>query len=178
MTPNERNLLKSSTWRARKKAEGLCSYCGQRPVDGNISKSRCAPCVEKRRARAVERRQERRATGLCPYCRAPRQDNRKVTCGECAIARRNVTKTALDKKRFLEMYGGKCACCAEANPMFLTADHINRDGALERRQPGRKRGYAHYIRELRSDIQILCFNCNCGREINKGICPHKSILQL
>ena len=23
-------------------------------------------------------------------------------------------------------------------------------------------------------FQVLCFNCNCGKEINKGVCPHKS----
>ena len=22
--------------------------------------------------------------------------------------------------------------------------------------------------------QVLCWNCNCGRSINNGICPHKT----
>ena len=26
--------------------------------------------------------------------------------------------------------------------------------------------------EKRADIQILCFNCNIGRSLNGGICPH------
>lgn len=25
-------------------------------------------------------------------------------------------------------------------------------------------------------IQVLCFNCNLGKSINKGICPHKEII--
>jgi hypothetical protein len=30
-------------------------------------------------------------------------------------------------------YGGRCACCGEARPEFLTIDHIYGDGASERR---------------------------------------------
>ena len=73
-------------------------------------------------------------------------------------------------------YGGyRCACCGEGEPMFLTIDHINGGGARHRRRIGsgigmwmwlRKRGYPRGFR-------VLCSNCNLGRHINGGTCPHK-----
>src|SRR3954447_13942631 len=35
--------------------------------------------------------------------------------------------------RVLAMYGGKCECCGTAHHEFLCVDHINNDGAAERR---------------------------------------------
>ena len=74
-------------------------------------------------------------------------------------------------------YGGyRCACCGEGEPMFLTLDHINNDGARDRREPGlymkrllslRKRGYPR-------GFQVLCSNCNHGKHRNGGTCPHKT----
>jgi hypothetical protein len=26
--------------------------------------------------------------------------------------------------------------------------------------------------EIREDLQLLCFNCNLGKQINNGTCPH------
>ena len=71
-------------------------------------------------------------------------------------------------------YGGKCSClgCEESNPMFLTIDHINNDGA-ERRRNG-ERSYADIIKAgYPEDLQILCANCNLGKLRNGGVCPHK-----
>ena len=77
------------------------------------------------------------------------------------------------REELMEVYGNTCACCGESEELFLTIDHINRDGNVEREE------YPHYsypriIKEAdRSKYQILCFNCNMGRERNNGICPHK-----
>jgi hypothetical protein len=79
-------------------------------------------------------------------------------------------------------YGNECACCGETEPKFLTLDHVNGGGRAHRKSlyakgaPGplavlydiKKRGFP-------DDIQILCFNCNCGRQANGGICPHKEV---
>jgi len=78
-------------------------------------------------------------------------------------------------------YGNKCNCCGETNPLFLTIDHINNDGYKIR--PRNKNGYAqaefsgsYYKRIIRADfpkdLQLLCWNCNCGKNRNNGICPH------
>lgn len=60
--------------------------------------------------------------------------------------------------------------------LFLTLDHVNNDGAEQRRNTGGKSGksLAWWLRThgWPTGIQVLCFNCNCGRSRNDGICPH------
>ncbi len=78
------------------------------------------------------------------------------------------------REKVLLAYGGKCACCGETNLKFLTFDHIDGGGTKERRLTG-KMGSTFYLtlmRERRTDIQVLCFNCNCARYIY-GKCPHE-----
>jgi hypothetical protein len=69
-------------------------------------------------------------------------------------------------------YGGyKCVCCGEKETKFLTLDHINEDGYKDRRW-----GMGFYTWLIRNNfppiVQILCFNCNCGKSLNGGMCPH------
>lgn len=80
-----------------------------------------------------------------------------------------------------EHYGGwKCACCGETEPKFLTLDHINNDGAAFRRKIAGKQekggGFRTYqwlyTNGLPPGYQVLCANCNYGKRMNKGICPH------
>lgn len=75
-------------------------------------------------------------------------------------------------------YGGyECACCGETEPKFLTLDHVNNDGAQHRKEIGnRGAGIFKWLRdnEYPTGFQILCMNCNHGKALNKGICPHKS----
>ncbi len=72
-------------------------------------------------------------------------------------------------------YGSACACCSEADPRFLTLDHINNDGAAHRREMGVK-GSAFYLKIRRlgypSGLQALCWNCNMGKALY-GVCPHQ-----
>lgn len=83
-----------------------------------------------------------------------------------------------------------CICCGEGDIRFLTIDHTNQDGAQHRRMlmterrssPQSTRGDMsgrRFYEWLRNNnfpaiaLQIMCYNCNCGREYNRGICPHK-----
>jgi len=99
------------------------------------------------------------------------------------------------KAKFLMMYGYFCACCGEPNPKFLTLDHVNQDGVRAREQigfhtvkrdgkesppiphiiyPRPYQALRDAIQEYRPDrFQILCYNCNCARAHNDGVCPHK-----
>ena len=78
----------------------------------------------------------------------------------------------------LEAYGGLvCCCCGEDLEAFLTLDHVYNDGADERRT-----GYdgAKLWRKLRREnwpigYQVLCYNCNNGKRVNNGVCPHATI---
>jgi len=81
------------------------------------------------------------------------------------------------RKEMIEAYGGKCCCCGETEPIFMQLDHINNDGNIERRRHGN-----HIVewRELKKagwpkdNHQLLCANCNHGKRMNNGICPHKT----
>lgn len=76
-------------------------------------------------------------------------------------------------------YGGYlCACCGETEPKFMTLDHINNDGSAHRKEM-KSRGPKIYTwlrdRDYPSGVvQILCMNCNHGKALNNGICPHKT----
>lgn len=82
------------------------------------------------------------------------------------------------KLQCLIHYGGsppKCACCGENNPKFLTIDHIDGGGESHRNIIKRYGGAFYYwLRRngFPEGYQILCYNCNCGRAKNGGICPH------
>jgi hypothetical protein len=82
------------------------------------------------------------------------------------------------KLEIIENYGGKCTCCGEANYFFLTIDHIDNKGAQHRREVGTQAGRQFY-KWLKNNgfpkdnFQLLCFNCNSGKQLNGGICPHE-----
>lgn len=80
------------------------------------------------------------------------------------------------KLKVFEAYGSCCNCCGETNFGFLSVDHINGGGNLHRKSVGG--GVQVYFEIVNQgfppDYQLLCFNCNLGRQCNGGICPHKN----
>lgn len=72
----------------------------------------------------------------------------------------------------------KCACCREDIVAFLTIDHIDGNGRKQREELGKNfNGLAFYqwLNKYHPEgYRVLCYNCNCGRRINGGICPHTS----
>lgn len=132
--------------------------------------------------RGLALRAQREANGVCRNCGSRPPIEGLKYCDKCrGFQRKSFAKTkqkALDA--IFDFYGRKCACCGESNPYFLTVDHVNNDGAKERR---RRQGSSFFISvakaialgSSREDIQILCFNCNCGKHRNSGACPHMEI---
>jgi hypothetical protein len=84
------------------------------------------------------------------------------------------------KAQLIEAYGGKCQCCGETEPKFLTIDHINGDGAEQRRNGEGSGGPFYYrLRTLgfpKDVYRLLCYNCNCSRR-QFGQCPHETARQ-
>lgn len=79
------------------------------------------------------------------------------------------------KFEVLKAYGGKCICCGETQPYFLTIDHVYNDGASDRKINGSGRRFYHYLKRLgfpKDRYQILCYNCNNAKRI-LGYCPHR-----
>ncbi len=78
------------------------------------------------------------------------------------------------KAEIINAYGGKCTCCGQREPDFLTVDHINNTGAAHRREIGRTELYAWLKRNgfPKDEFQLLCWNCNMAKG-RYGSCPHK-----
>lgn len=173
LSPEDRNRVKEWRWRQDKQRKGLCISCGQNSADG--TKRRCLSCSIARSTGRAEKVRAWVKAGLCTGCGRfrDRTGTQCIACWDRDRAKKS-RKKLRDKLLFIEMYGGKCSCCGEDNPSFLTTDHVNRDGHLERKAGGRKAiTHRSLTKSKRDDIRVLCFNCNCGRELHNGICPHE-----
>ena len=154
--------------RQRLREKGICERCGKEPAIKGIT--RCQKCKSKQKDRKTTAIDQ----GLCSRCLVNPLHTEK-TCLECldkaAIIRENA------RVKVFEAYGGrKCACCEETEPSFLSIDHINNDGHIERKQG--ITGYRLYRMLVKLGFpkdryQILCFNCNSAKKI-LGICPHQT----
>ena len=81
------------------------------------------------------------------------------------------------KMDILLAYGGyRCVCCNIENPDLLTLDHIDGGGHQHKKSVGCNRAIYRQLKTqgYPAGYQVLCFNCNCGRQVNGGVCPHKS----
>jgi hypothetical protein len=81
--------------------------------------------------------------------------------------------------KVLLKYGGtepKCACCLENFIGFLTVDHVQCDGKIDRNN---RPGCGFLLDILRNPLdrnryQILCYNCNMYKRADKEkICHHQ-----
>lgn len=79
------------------------------------------------------------------------------------------------KTEMIVAYGGRCTCCGEAEPVFLTLDHVNGGGRQERIALG----YAGSLKRLRDagwpkdGFRLLCMNCQFGY-MHGRTCPHQT----
>lgn len=136
--------------------------------------------------------------GLCPehslaYQRNYRERNRERLKAYYAekLVRQRQNPEWLEKERkrgreywadlrhlaFIAYGGYRCVCCGETEPKFLTLDHVFNDGAAHRKKiKNRGAGIFKWLRDhgYPAGFQILCMNCNHGKALNNGICPHKS----
>lgn len=74
-------------------------------------------------------------------------------------------------------YGSRCKCCGEREPLFLQLDHVENDGHLDRKaHKTSNKLFAHLKRQgwPQDRYQLLCANCNFGKLMNGGVCPHQS----
>lgn len=159
--------------------KSLCIQCKNPTQIAN--QRHCNKCLAKLSA-ATRRRQNRwRREGKCMGCGEPRSGLTERLCQKCTVLRRQRLREKKDALRMdvYAAYGGAiCACCGESELAFLTLDHKHGDGAKHRREMNvRGGGLSMYRWIIRNNFpplfQVLCFNCNVGRHINGGVCPHK-----
>lgn len=158
-----------------------CRVCGELREKSRSSSNICKPC---------------QAAYMREYNRKHRAKIRAAKKAAYYEARKNPDWVQRERKRSREYwqqlrhevimaYGGYvCACCGETEPMFLSIDHVNNDGAAHRRELGEcddnGKGLSggrtwKWLRDNNypDGFQVLCMNCNHGKARNNGICPHK-----
>ncbi len=121
---------------------------------------------------------------ICIPCKSKYRQEWRLKKGKKYQRERSRKDKQKLKRVVMSLYGNKCACCWEKELVFLTMDHINNDGKAERKK-FKGSSYAMYahMRDLfykdkeqaQSRYQILCWNCNMGKQHSDGTCPHKSI---
>lgn len=107
--------------------------------------------------------------------------NRQTSSAKTWLAYSDVHKRHRTKLRVvvLDHYShGKmsCECCGEHEYSFLAIDHVVPVGRKPKDGVPRS-GSVLYRWLIKNDFpdgfRVLCHNCNMGRQINGGICPHE-----
>lgn len=114
---------------------------------------------------------------MCQKCEKQQAQKKYIARKELIREQQRIYDLSI-KIKVIEEYGGKCCCpgCNIDTLEFLTIDHINNDGAEERRQNGKKSGGKLYRWLIKNNFpkdnyQLLCYNCNCAKGFF-GYCPH------
>jgi len=152
------------------KENGLCVDCIQPKEENRLKFIHCQKCSN----RIKEQSKKRKLKGLCVKCNNKVVENKSL-CQECSKLSndRTTKKRKNDKEIVFKYYGNKCVCCQESRIEFLTIDHVNNDGAEDRRKNKHKAICHHIIKQNFPDkYQILCWNCNAAKQYY-GVCPHK-----
>lgn len=117
-----------------------------------------------------------------------REDNREKVCDyarrryhadpEAMRERQRQRNRQLKEAAFAACGGPRCACCGESQPAFLTIDHVNGCTKEQRKREGLGTSFYRWLKKngYPAGYQVLCFNCNMGREVNGGECPHRQAL--
>lgn len=157
-----------------------CSDCGEdvplKPRSQGKSYPWCAECHRQRQARY-------RATYLSDPEKRERNSRASRLYAEenPELVRQRQHAAFLELKReMLAAYGPNCRCCGEHREMFLTLEHVNRDGSAHRKRVG---GGTNTYRDLRrrgwpqEGYTVLCMNCNWATRFG-GVCPHQQEAQV
>jgi hypothetical protein len=125
-----------------------------------------------------------KALGLCRVCPREVVQGSSTYCtyhrDKERISGRKVSKKAIVKLKneCLAYYGKECCCCGIDIISFLTIDHIEGKGNIQRRELfGYNISGIHMYRWLKknnfpSGYRILCMNCNWATRYG-DVCPHK-----
>jgi hypothetical protein len=123
------------------------------------------------------------SSSYCKICNVKQhnqysKDNRKMVYERARQYRKNTRIKCLD---YYSNHTMKCACCQESIFEFLTLDHIQNDGAEQRRKFGERGNFKIMLWAIKNNFppmfQVLCWNCNCAKHLF-GECPHKHKLTL
>jgi hypothetical protein len=166
----DKDRLRVKRSRDKYKEAGLCHYCpNPREPDSSV----CVTHRESIKARNIKTRERKIKDRQCERCGAALPEEWGfLACQKCSNKGR--LKTEQKRRTIFGWYGSKCACCGELRFYFLTLDHVNNNGAQERKLLGGQQQVLSRLwkdQQLSTEYQILCYNCNCAKGMY-GSCPH------
>lgn len=147
-----------------------CEGCGKsflRHGEGRLLCATCRPSVTK-------------PCATCGKAFVGSMEQRKYcspTCRDTAFDAKRKQARRDERMRLLQAYSGPvpaCSCCGEKELLFLAIDHIDGGGHQQRQQTGGG-GFYTWLRKNNypAGFRVLCHNCNFGRQLNGGRCPHE-----
>jgi hypothetical protein len=197
---NEKQVNYQRAYRGRQKILNrpvMCRDCGKEFTTGKDGRAwKCPECklayqreyAANRKAQMAEYSANYRARLDGEY-RAYSANRRRVLMAEMTPeelaafrqAESDKSKRLADKLKdeVFQAYGGwKCACCGETGKHYLTIDHMENNGS-ELRRKGVHGHSTQFYRWLKKsgfppEFQVLCMNCNFGKRMNNGVCPHQT----
>ena len=183
---SDRNTYHSDYNKTRyneRKAKSICVKCGEQPAaQNNVYCDRCKhKRTEHQRKYAKNKRDNAKALGICRECFTNKTNNGLLKCTTCSAVIKNQVSERRKKLKLevFRAYGGPvCHCCGKTEIKFLQIDHINGDGAKERKEiSGNKRSCSTFYTWLKKNkfppgYQVLCASCNTSKGTGTE-CVHK-----
>lgn len=158
----------------KRKTHNICRVCLVDKLRDEFAKAGGRTCKKcKNLVSQVRGNRINIETGLTPYQVNSRSPTKK--------AQRKAYRVKLRQDVFMHYSNGtmQCECCGESEDVFLSLDHIIPVGrsitgfdSFGRPRGGSKLYCWLRMNEYPEGFRILCHNCNLGRQINGGICPH------
>ena len=153
---------------------GLCPMCATRPLA--VNRKACRRCLDLANNRRKAKYNSKKNSIICMLCLSKPRYNNHTMCLDC-LNYKTTYRLNIKLEAFKAYGGNKCACgdcplSIVSDHKFLAIDHIynNRD------QQKRSRGYDLYLwlrkQQYPHGYRVLCHNCNSGRQLNNGFCPH------
>lgn len=172
MQTKEEKASRIKIWRELAVKRGICSSCGREPAkDGCVQ---CVKCIQRSSKTTKLFRQKMKTAGLCTRCGINILKS-TTFCLEC-LQKQHANNLALKLEVFTTYGGCKCSCsgCNTSHHAFLGIDHIDGGGKIHREKVGGGSRFYVWLKKNKypAGFRVLCHNCNLGRQINGGICPH------
>lgn len=152
-----------------------CAECGKPVWQGPRSQDQpvCAECRQARKEAGDPVRDGRNKPQdrllRCGACGCTDQASfrwkagKRWVCTRCEGAKSAAYRARVMAEMF-DAYGGKCACCGNARRIVLELDHVDNNGAEDRRAVRRTGGFPMAVRLRKegwpSGFQLLCANCH------------------
>jgi hypothetical protein len=149
-----------------------CYLCGKdRNKDGSIIKHRICKTCNNRRAQQYYLKNSNK---LKERTKLWKEKNKEKVVNISKRYRGELKINSL--KAYSNSKNPKCVCCGQTEIDFLCLDHVNNNGAEERKKYGLGTSFLKWLKKnnypQNIGLQAMCFNCNFSKRIN-GVCIHQ-----